>query len=287
MYKSSIISSGLHLVIFFFAYYGLPEVKKNKFKEIPVDIVLDLPKAKTTNLKKISKYPLQKNKRTVKSSPKQRQISSSEKPKIEKVIKPIKKKKQITEKLTKKPISKKKIIKAKAKIDIPKVLPKRKQRNSKQKKEMARGILRNLEKAQIKSKAETKTKKVDDFKNKLLAAVNSNTEKKVKKIETLSNSEIQILRNHVSQFFSAPFSAKAIENIGIVLLINTNLDGTVTRVEIIDKSKYLKSPIFRASADAARRAVKDSSPLPLPKDKFDQWRSFTFTFYTNFIKSNS
>ena len=46
---------------------------------------------------KISKYPLQKNKRTVKSSPKQRQISSSEKPKIEKVIKPIKKKKQITD----------------------------------------------------------------------------------------------------------------------------------------------------------------------------------------------
>ena len=73
---------------------------------------------------------------------------------------------------------------------------------------------------------------------------------------------------------------------GILLKINTNPDGTVTRVQIMDKNKYMTNPIFRAAADAARRAVKDSSPLPLPKEKFEQWRSFTFTFNTSFIQSN-
>ena len=41
--------------------------------------------------------------------------------------------------------------------------------------------------------------------------------------------------------------------------------------------------IAAAAADAARRAVLDSSPLPLPKGKENKFQNFIFDFNTSFI----
>ncbi len=51
----------------------------------------------------------------------------------------------------------------------------------------------------------------------------------------------------------------------------------------MDLASYEKNPIYRAAADSARRAVKDCSPLPLPKNKYDLFKVFTFNFDTSFI----
>ena len=94
--------------------------------------------------------------------------------------------------------------------------------------------------------------------------------------------EIDILRNHVRQCWNAPYSANELNKI-INLKIFTNPDGTVVNVEILDVTFYKNDPIYRAAADSARRAVKDCSPLPLPKNKYDLFKIFTFNFDTSFI----
>jgi len=47
----------------------------------------------------------------------------------------------------------------------------------------------------------------------------------------------------------------------------------------------MKDKFYRAVADAARRAVLDSSPLPLPKGKEKLFRNIEFNFDTSFIMS--
>ena len=104
MYKSSILSVGLHFTIFFFAYYGLPDVKKHTVKEVPIDIVLDLPIKNKTNIKETTKKKSLKNKNSSNPQPKANlpkaePIVSVKKPKIKK----IQKSKKEIEKLAKKP----------------------------------------------------------------------------------------------------------------------------------------------------------------------------------------
>ena len=69
----------------------------------------------------------------------------------------------------------------------------------------------------------------------------------------------------------------------VKLKIFTNPDGSVVKVEILDVASYQKDPIYRAAADSARRAVKDCSPLPLPKNKYDLFKVFTYNFDASFI----
>ena len=71
----------------------------------------------------------------------------------------------------------------------------------------------------------------------------------------------------------------------ITLKINTNTDGSVNSVKIYDKLKYQKDKFYRATADAARRAVLDSSPLPLPQGKEKKFENLMLDFDPSFIKS--
>ena len=290
MYKSSIFSVGLHLTVFIFAYYGLPDVKKHTVKEIPIDIVLDLPVKNKTNVKDTTKNKSLKIKNTSTpppkaSPPKAEPIVPVKKPKIKK----IKKSKKMIEKLPKKPKLKKKNVVKKdnikkiSKTPIPKKLPKRKVKSEKQKKRMADGILKTLSKATEKTKKEKKSKNAEDLKNKLLAAVNTQTNKKNKKKLSLGISEIDAVRHHVQTCWNLPFGANTIKDRTIDLKIKTNPDGSVVFVDIIDKKSYNDNPIFRATADAARRAVKDCSPLPTNPEKYDLWKNFTFQFDPDFF----
>ena len=61
------------------------------------------------------------------------------------------------------------------------------------------------------------------------------------------------------------------------------MDGSINSVEIVNDTLYSKDTFYRATADSARRAVLDCSPLPLPKNKASQFKSFFFDFDTSFI----
>ena len=274
MALSSLLSLGLHLTIFLFFYYGLPFSKINDRKETTIPLIFEeeLEVSNKTNPKKNEKLVKpQKTKQTnntVKKSPKSKPkklLSEKIDKNTEKLpLKPIIKPKQKIKKIVKKNINKKPFKRPTNKI-------KRKNRSS-----SSQAILRNLAEA---NEINQKKDIINQIKESLK---NQNQNLNVTEEQKATATEIDILRNHVRQCWNAPYAANELNKI-INLKIFTNPDGSVVNVQIIDVAFYKKDPVYRAAADSARRAVKDCSPLPLPKNKYELFKVFTFNFDTSFI----
>lgn len=292
MFKSTFISIGLHVFFIIFAYYGLPSFKIKEPVESPIDIVEDTPISSKTSLKlgetkvkevKEIKKVIKKEK--VKKTPPPPPAPS--KKMVEKKNAELKKKKEIreiAELIKKKP--KLKIKKVKKALP-PKVEKKPEKIKNKQKENLAKGILNTLTKPKKKVENSKKVKKE-----------NNNTEmlKKIKKIAGNSNRQVQQteiklsvtdinkIQNHVTKYWNVSYAASEVKMV-ITLKISTNVDGSIKSVKIYDKNLYQKDKFYRATADTARRAVLDSSPLPLPKGKEKKFENFLFDFDTSFISN--
>ena len=274
MALSSILSLGLHLTIFLLFYYGLPFSKINDRKETTIPLIFEeeVEVSNKTNLKKNEKLVKSQKKKQINNTIKKSPTPKPKKLKSEKIdknteklpLKPIIKPKQKIKKTVKKNIDKKPFKRPANKI-------KRKNRSS-----SSQAILRNLAEANV---INQKKDIVNQIKESLK---NQNQNLNVTEEKKATATEIDILRNHVRQCWNAPYAANELNKI-INLKIFTNPDGSVVNVQIIDVAFYKKDPVYRAAADSARRAVKDCSPLPLPKNKYDLFKIFTFNFDTSFI----
>lgn len=92
--------------------------------------------------------------------------------------------------------------------------------------------------------------------------------------------ELDALRYQLSQCWNLPAGAQGAEDLRIEVRIKVNPDRTVQNVEIVDQGRYARDSFFRAGADSARRAVlsPQCSPLKLPEDKYDQWKTTVIVF---------
>ena len=276
MALSSILSIGLHLIIFLFVYYGLPfsKIKDRKESTIPLILNEEIKVSNKTNLKKINQTVTAQKKKQIK-----KKIKNSPKPKPKKIIPKITDKN--IEKIIAKPVIKpKKKIEKKAEKTIKKKPFKRpvKKISNKNRSISSKAILRNLAEANVINKKRDKSNIVNQIKESL----KSQNQKKIVEEKRATASELDILRYHVAQCWNVPYSANEMKKI-VRLKIFTNPDGSVVNVEILDVASYKKDPIYRAAADSARRAVKDCSPLPLPKNKYDLFKVFTYNFDASFI----
>ena len=291
MVKSTFISIGLHVFFILVAYYGLPSFKVKEPFEQPIDIVEDtLVGAKTVlklgnpnkEVKRIKKDIVQEDK-VKKTPPPPPPLPSKkiiDKKNIE--LKKKKKLKEIAELIKKKPKSK---IEKNKKVSVPKVKTKPKEIKKKQNKILAKGILKTLTKPQPIINKDKINKSQNNNKNVLnkLKQIVGNTSKRSLETEAkLTQTEIDKLRNYISKCWETSIGASEVKII-IPLKISANMDGSVNSVEIDDQSRYVKDTFYRATADSARRAVLDCSPLPLPKNKASQFKSFFFDFDTSFI----
>ncbi len=292
MFKSTFISIGLHVFFIILAYYGLPSLKIKEPIESPIDIVDDTPISSKTSLKlgetkvkevKEIKKVIKKEK--VKKSPPPPPAPS--KKMVEKKNAELKKKKEIreiAELIKKKPKLKKKKVK---KALPPKVEKKPEKIKNKQKENLAKGILNTLTKP--KKKVEN-SKKVDKEHNnteilKKIKKIAGNSNRQVQQTEIkLSVTDINKIQNHVTKYWNVSYAASEVKMV-ITLKISTNVDGSIKSVKIYDKNLYQKDKFYRATADTARRAVLDSSPLPLPKGKEKKFENFLFDFDTSFISN--
>lgn len=303
MVSSTFISIGLHISFIIIAYFGMPILKVKEPIEQPIDIVDDTPissqtslKLGTTTVKKENEKKIEdKEKKIRKTVPPPPPVPS--KKLVDKKNNELKKQKdlnEIAEIIKKKPklkIEKKKEIpKVVSKPRIlkqttPKVVVKPEKIKNKQKENFAKGLLNTLAEAKIKNNEVKKEKaNKEDLLNKIKKMA-GNSNRQVKKTSlNFSQTDIDRISNHVRKFFNVSYAASEVNNI-ITLKIITNLDGTVQSVTIIEKSKYMRNKFYRAAADAARRAVLDSSPLPLPKGKEKLFTNMIFDFNTSFIKS--
>ena len=289
MFKSTFISIGLHVFFIIFAYYGLPSFKIKEPIESPIDIVEDTPISSKTSLKlgetkvkevKEIKKVIKKEK--VKKTPPPPPAPS--KKMVEKKNAELKKKKEIreiAELIKKKPKLKKK------KVLPPKVEKKPEKIKNKQKENLAKGILNTLTKP--KKKVENSKKVEKEHNNteilKKIKKIAGNSNRQVQQTEIkLSVTDINKIQNHVTKYWNVSYAASEVKMV-ITLKISTNVDGSIKSVKIYDKNLYQKDKFYRATADTARRAVLDSSPLPLPKGKEKKFENFLFDFDTSFISN--
>ena len=292
MFKSTFISIGLHVFFIIFAYYGLPSFKIKEPIESPIDIVEDTPISSKTSLKlgetkvkevKEIKKVIKKEK--VKKTPPPPPAPS--KKMVEKKNAELKKKKEIreiAELIKKKPKLKKKKVK---KVLPPKVEKKPEKIKNKQKENLAKGILNTLTKP--KKKVENSKKVEKEHNNteilKKIKKIAGNSNRQVQQTEIkLSVTDINKIQNHVTKYWNVSYAASEVKLV-ITLKISTNVDGSIKSVKIYDKNLYQKDKFYRATADTARRAVLDSSPLPLPKGKEKKFENFLFDFDTSFISN--
>ena len=292
MFKSTFISIGLHVFFIILAYYGIPSFKIKEPIESPIDIVEDTPISSKTSLKlgetkvkevKEIKKVIKKEK--VKKSPPPPPAPS--KKMVEKKNAELKKKKEIreiAELIKKKPKLKKKKVK---KVLPPKVEKKPEKIKNKQKENLAKGILNTLTKP--KKKVENSKKVEKEHNNteilKKIKKIAGNSNRQVQQTEIkLSVTDINKIQNHVTKYWNVSYAASEVKMV-ITLKISTNVDGSIKSVKIYDKNLYQKDKFYRATADTARRAVLDSSPLPLPKGKEKKFENFLFDFDTSFISN--
>ena len=110
----------------------------------------------------------------------------------------------------------------------------------------------------------------------------------LRKTLILSQTEIDNIRNHIGKCWKLHIkNIKKIDLDTIVSLkISTRSDGVVKEISIVDIEKYNSNKLYRLVADSARRSVLDCSPLPIPKDKSELFKSFIFDFDPTFVFEN-
>ena len=293
MIRSTFISFGIHSFLITLAYFGLPALKAKEPIELPIDIVEDTPISSKTSLK-LGNQKVQKLKEPKKEIIKEEKNKKNPSPPpppiptkkiVEKKNLALKKAKEIKEIAT--------LIKKKPKLEIekkkktkpPKIIKKPEIIKNKQKQNLAKGILKTLSKPKSLNDSSKKVKTQNN--NEVLKKIRSivgNSNRQVKETEIkLSQTDINRIQNHVKKYSNFSYAAIQVKTI-IPLKISAITDGTVKIVTILDKSSYTKDKFYRAAADAARRAVLDSSPLPLPKGKEKKFENFIFDFDTSFIR---
>ena len=290
MIRSTFISFGLHSFLITLAYFGLPALKTKEPIELPIDIVEDTPISSKTSLK-LGEQKEKNSKKINKVIKKEEKIKKRPTPpppkkEVEKKKLTLKKDKEIKNIATLIKTKPKIELKKKNKTNPPKIVKKPEKIKNKQKENLAKGILKTLTKPKIQQEKNKKDKK-NSNKNVLdkIKKIAGNSNRQVKETEiNLSQTDINRIQMHVTKYFNLSYSATEVK-IVIPLKISAKTDGTIKSARILDKSSYKKDKFYRAAADAARRAVLDSSPLPLPKGKEKKFQNFIFDFNTSFINN--
>ena len=88
----------------------------------------------------------------------------------------------------------------------------------------------------------------------------------------LGLSDIDRLRAHLSNAGSTGCRAGSDTLIGDII-VSLDRDGRVLSAKVDNKLRFNTDRIFKVAAEEAIRATRECSPLPLPPDKYEQWKS--------------
>ena len=128
----------------------------------------------------------------------------------------------------------------------------------------------------------------NDEENKNKVRKRGDNKKEDKIIQTLSVSEINVLRQQLSNCWNAP--AGAIIDVGMFVSINAKVlqNGNVVpnSVRLIDTNISKSNPFYEPITDSAMRTLlnPECTPLNLPSDKYEQWKNITITFDYSIMK---
>lgn len=259
-------SLGIHIGFLIFSMIGLPNLAKKPLI-VPQNIVVELvaPSEMTAapNTAKEKPAPKPAEPEKPKPAPKSEPPKTIETPKIEKP-KPVEKTEAKPE-----PVPTKKAEKKKEKPIEKKEPPKEAQPAQP---DQFSSLLKNLVGEETAPPpAASVDAPLDETKETGVASVIS---------DNLTMSQADALRYQLSQCWVVPIGVENAENLVIEILATVGPDRVVKSADIVDKSRYNKDPVFRGAADSARRALLNPrcSPLALPEDKYDLWKTMRIRF---------
>ena len=94
----------------------------------------------------------------------------------------------------------------------------------------------------------------------------------------VSMTEMDAIRSHIARCWNPPVGAKDSDKQVVDVRVSLDPDGTVRDARTIDQGRMRSDDFFRAAAESAERAIRRCSPLPIPREKYDQFRDFTMSF---------
>jgi TolA protein len=98
--------------------------------------------------------------------------------------------------------------------------------------------------------------------------------------ETLTATQIDMIRQTIRKCWHFPAGLKNAENLVVDVDMELSPDGKITKATVTDKKRMDSDPDFKIAAESAVRAVmdKECNQLPLPKEKYDEWKNITLSF---------
>ena len=99
----------------------------------------------------------------------------------------------------------------------------------------------------------------------------------------LGLSDIDRIRQHVSSCWSPPIGTAGANTLIVDIIVTLDRDGKVLTAEVDNKMRLVTDRTYRVAADEAIRTMFKCSPLPVPLDKYEQWKSFIFGFDPKFL----
>ena len=319
--RSLIISVGLHVSVAVLAWIGLPSIKRNLPDEQPIVVMEMVQSVPTTNLTQGDKPNTakkeQKAAKSKKPPPPPPPAPPRAKPPAPKpVAKPAPKAPDpkaeiLPQKITPKPKPKPAIAqppappkskpKTTATLKAPKRLPQsppkrinklaRQKALQKQREDALSGVMQNLAKAKAVSEDAEKKRREKERKeaaetltsNLTTAAGNAIRAPEKPVVGPLGLSDIDRIRQHVSSCWSPPIGTAGANTLIVDIIVTLDRDGKVLTAEVDNKMRLATDRTFRVAADEAIRTMFKCSPLPVPLDKYEQWKSFIFGFDPKFL----
>ena len=164
-------------------------------------------------------------------------------------------------------------------------------KDQRKREQAASGVLQNLAEAQLAAEDAEKARKIQERKEaadtvtKTLSAAAGNAVKAPdkKSLSVVGIDDIARIQQHVSKCWQPPLGAAGNDTLKVDIFVFVDEFGNVKRAEIQDKLRFRSDSYFKASAIAGRRAIVECSPLPIPPEKFDQLKEFTFSFDPAFL----
>jgi hypothetical protein len=320
--RSLVMSVGLHVSVALLAWIGLPTLKRDLPDEQPLvvmEIVQTVPKTNLTVGEKPSTVKQDQNptKRPTPRPPTPpRPKPPAPKPPAPKPVKPAAKAPDakaevLPEKLRIKPKAKpavaqppappkpkpKKTATQKAPEKMPQPSPVRenklaqkKARQEQQAKALS-GVMQNLAKARAVAKEAEKDKRdkarkiaAEKLANNLSTAAGQAVRAPEKPVVgPMGLDDIDRIRQHVSGCWSPPIGTAGADRLNVDIIVTLDRDGKVLTAEVENKMRMTVDRTFRVAAEEAIRTMFKCSPLPVPPEKYEQWKSFIFGFDPKFL----
>ncbi len=146
------------------------------------------------------------------------------------------------------------------------------------------GVMQNLAKAKaVSEEAEKKRREQErkDAAEKLSSSLTSAAGNAIRAPEKpvvgpLGLSDIDRIRQHVSSCWSPPIGTAGANTLIVDIIVTLDRDGKVLTAEVDNKMRLATDRTYRVAADEAIRTMFKCSPLPVPLDKYEQWKKLYF-----------